>query len=514
MNKLISGLRDGFHTGLSNTPTESLECKNLRSAIIERDFVTMALDAEVAKGYVIGPFDTPPYDIYRVNPIGVAIGKYSGKKRLIVDLSAPHDDIHDSLNDLIDKEEFSLSYVRIDDAINAIKSAGVGAWLNKTDIVDAFKLIPVSPALWPYYGVKWEGKYYFYCRLAFGSRSSPKLFDYLSQAVCWIATNNYAIECIFHLLDDFLSVDPPTVQPERTMALLTLIFGRLRIPLSPSKTVGPTTELEYLGIIIDSKKMEARLPQAKICRIRELLDAFATRRTCTKHKLLSLLGHLQFASRIVLPGRSFVSYLIQLSTTAKHLYHHVTLTKECRLDIKMWSFFLQTWNGISMFIEDRVTHAEDLQLWTDASNIGFAGYYQGSWFQSRWPSELHAYLDPLHDTMSMAFKELYPIVVCALLWDSAWRGKRINFNCDNMATVEIIKKGRSKSSAIMKLMRQLTFRAAMGSYIITATWLPTASNGIADALSRFEQTRFWQLVGPQTAAQPCECPPLYEVMTY
>ena len=31
-------------------------------------------------------------------------------------------------------------------------------------------------------------------RLAFRCRSSPKLFDSLPQAVCWIATNNYGVK--------------------------------------------------------------------------------------------------------------------------------------------------------------------------------------------------------------------------------------------------------------------------------------------------------------------------------
>ena len=513
VNTLLNGLREGFHTGISHFPTESFECKNLQSAIRDPQFVTTALISEVSKGYLIGPFDTPPFPVYRVNPIGVATGKYSGKKRIIVDLSAPHENPnHDSLNQLIDKEDFSLSYVRIDDAIDAIKSAGRGAWLNKTDIVDAFKLIPVRRDLWPFYGVKWQGKYYFYCRLAFGSRSSPKLFDYLSQAVCWIAKNNYAISCILHLLDDFLTVDKPTMQPDRTMALLTLIFGRLKIPLSLSKTVGPATELEYLGIVIDSVRMEARLPQDKLSRVRELLHEFENCKTCTKQQLLSLLGHLQFASRIVLPGRSFVSYLIRLSTSVKHLYHHVTLTKECRRDIKMWQVFLQSWNGVSMFLEDKVTDVDDLDMGSAASDIGFAGYFEGKWFQSRWPDDLP--IDATRGAHSRCFMELYPIVICALLWDGAWRGKRINFHCVHLDTVEIIRKGRTKSAAIMGLMRALTYRAAMGSYFVTATWLPSADNGICCALSRFEQKRFWHLAGPHTAPQPCQCPHATDVMLF
>ena len=46
-------------------------------------------------------------------------------------------------------------------------------------------------------------------RLVFGSSSSPNIFDWLSQAICWIAQHNYGIKFMLHLLDDFLTLDPP-----------------------------------------------------------------------------------------------------------------------------------------------------------------------------------------------------------------------------------------------------------------------------------------------------------------
>jgi hypothetical protein len=45
--------------------------------------------------------------MYRVSPIGIVEGKYSEKKKLIVDLSSPHDgEEHSSINNLIDKEQW------------------------------------------------------------------------------------------------------------------------------------------------------------------------------------------------------------------------------------------------------------------------------------------------------------------------------------------------------------------------------------------------------------------------
>lgn len=90
--------------------------------------------------------------------------------------------------------------------IRTNKKLGVNCWLVKTDIADAFKVMPLALELWPYHGIKWNGRYYFFNRLVFGCRSSPKIFDTLSQAICWIAKNNYHIENILHLLDDFLVI--------------------------------------------------------------------------------------------------------------------------------------------------------------------------------------------------------------------------------------------------------------------------------------------------------------------
>ena len=88
----------------------------------------------------------------------------------------------------------------------------------------------------------------------FGSRSSPNIFDSLSTSVCWIASNKLGVSNILHLLDDFLTIDPPDCDADRTMAILTMLFKQLKIPLAPHKTVGPTQCLEYLGVILDAKK--------------------------------------------------------------------------------------------------------------------------------------------------------------------------------------------------------------------------------------------------------------------
>ena len=285
---LLQGFILGFDTGLNKLPELPFECDNLLSAKKQPEITSELVATEFEQGYIIGLFNNIPFEHYRINPLGVAESNYSKKKRLIVDLSAPHDNpSHPSLNELINKEDFSLSYVTIDSAIKIIKALGKGAWLTKRDIKDALKLVPIKSSLYPFHGVKWNNKYYFYTRLVFGSRSSPKIFDTLSEAVCWILKNNYGVVNILHLLDDFLAIDAPSADADRTMAVFTLVFKKLGIPPSLNETVGPVTEIEYLGVILDSIKMEARLPLDKVERIRNLLGTFLSRKSCTKKELLS-----------------------------------------------------------------------------------------------------------------------------------------------------------------------------------------------------------------------------------
>ena len=140
--------------------------------------------------------------------------------------------------------------------------------------------------LWPYHGIKWNNHYYYYTRLVFASRSSPKIFDSLSVAICWIAMNILGIPVMFHLLDDFLTIDAPEVLAEQTMSLISLLFNQLNIHLATHKTVYLNTCLEYLGIVFDTKNMEARLPEDKVSRICEILNSFKNKKSCTKRQLL------------------------------------------------------------------------------------------------------------------------------------------------------------------------------------------------------------------------------------
>jgi hypothetical protein len=171
---------------------------------------------------------------------------------------------------------------------------------------------------------------------------------------------------VLPLLDDFLVIDEPSVNAVITMQRLLNVFRKLKVPLALHKSVGPTTCLEYLRITLDYDNMISKLPQYTLCRIKDLLYVFLDQPTCAKRELLSLLGHLNHVTRVLIHGRSFVSYLLTLAHSVKELHYHVTLNLGYRDDLRMWYEFLDQWNGISLFIDDNIL-AADFDLYTDTS---------------------------------------------------------------------------------------------------------------------------------------------------
>ncbi|XP_016519228.1 uncharacterized protein LOC103155683, partial [Poecilia formosa] len=411
-----------------------------------------------------------------------------------------------SINSIIPFPDFSMQYATIDHAIKLIRLAGHGTWLSKADITSAFKVLPIHPDFWRFFGVVWKGAFYFAVRLTFGCCSSPKIFDSLSEALCWILINTYKLPYVIHLLDDFVVVTPPSSPPHSGLNTLTHAFSQLGVPLSEEKTVGPQTSLEFLGITLDSSSFQASLSSEKINRITLILSNFLLADKCSKQQLLSLLGHLNYAICIISQGKSFISRLLSKAASIHSLHGSLAIDRSCKLEMRLWHYFLSSWNGISSFYNDFLTYPEDIQFFTDvAPSIGFGGYYKGKWFADKWPLEFQS-LQNASGSPSSALFELYPIVIAAILWGHEWSKKSILIHSDSTAVVEIINKGRSRSPEIMQFMPRLTLVSAQHQFLIQAAHIPGSKICIADALSRFSFQKF-RLLAPDAEARSTPAPP-------
>ena len=496
---LLHGLTHGFRIGY-NGPRDFLISKNLSSAIENPEIVDNYLADECVRGHTAGPFDTPPCMPFRSAGLGV-VPKKSGGHRLIVHLSAPYGS---SINDGICKESHGLQYITVDDVIQHVVQLGLGALMFKVDIKHAFRLIPVHRDDWSILGMVWRDKYFVDKVLPFGLRSSPALFNHFAEAVCWVLRNNNAMAHLEHYLDDFMGVAAPSTSVATSTAAIQKatmlqVFSNLGIPVATGedKVVGPTTVMTVLGIEVDSVAQESRLPADKLLPLLSLLKDWQGRSSASKRELLSLIGHLSFAAKVVPPGRTFIRRLLDLSCTVSGLSAPLTVTDEARRDIQWWLDFASTWNGKSVFHDLEWTRSPDFDLYTDASDLGFGGYFQGRWFLERWPAEFVQ--EPI------MVRELVPIAVACALWGESWKGKKLLFHCDNLAVVMAWEKGACKNKLAMHFVRFILAKAAMGNFIVYIQHIAGVDNCLADALSRL-QVRHFKELAPSASDTPEQLP--------
>ena len=506
VDKLCLELREGARIGYSG-PRHFRFSKNLPTASLNPEVVTSNLTEEVNKGRTMGPFHSPPFKNFQVYPIGLVPKKHSEKFRTIFHLSFPKSGTS-SINHFIDKDNFSLQYITIDNAIRAIQRFGADCFMAKTDIESAFRLFPVHPEDWELLGMFWNGHYYFDKVLPFGLRSAPFIFNQLSDAIEWILLNNCAISFVCHILDDFLLVEPPAptapADPlcRASLSSMILSFKTFNIPISAAKTEGPCKVLQFMGIILDTHHMEARLPEDKIERIKTTLCEFRSNRSTILQELQSLIGTLNFACKVIPPGRPFLQRMIALTRGVKKPHHHIKLTSGFNKDLDMWSLFIEQWNGIGLFLSSLWDTSDTLSLFTDASgSIAYGGYFQTRWFQGKWLP--HQQLGT--PGMSILWQELFAIVVACHLWGHQWISRRIKFHCDNLGVVEVINSRRSKVPRVMDLVRDLTLCTLRHNFYFQAVHVPGKHNNIADSLSRFQMERFRQLA-PHFSASPDPTP--------
>ena len=73
---------------------------------------------------------------------------------------------------------------------------------------------------------------------------------------------------LLHYLDDFLTIGPPDTNTcQKYMDTIKEVCKILGVPLAVEKVEGPSTVLSFLGITLDTCKMEARLPEEKLTRV-------------------------------------------------------------------------------------------------------------------------------------------------------------------------------------------------------------------------------------------------------
>ena len=493
-HEVIAGFRHGFALGFTGDPSGGLS-DNLKTAKQHPNIVQTKIKIELDEGRFIGPFDTPPFSNYRTNPMGLVEKKGGSGFRLIHHLSYPHGS---SVNDSIPREQCSVHYASIQDAIDSILHFDKPIFLAKSDIAHAFRNIPVHPDDYHLLGLQWEGEYYYDRCLPMGAASSCAIFEKVSTALEWVLRKNCPGVEIHHVLDDFIFISPNHNLCKEALYTFRLICQDIGLPIAENKTMGPSQVLQFLGITLDTIKQESRLPPDKIAKCTGAIKEMLASKRVRLKKLQSLLGLLNFALSVVLPGRPFLRRMYNLTVKVKELHHYIAISKEVKDDLKLWLSFIQNFNRKSFFHTPVLLSSCKLHLHTDASgSIGFGAVFGNSWFQGTWP--------PNWRQFNIAILEFYPIVAALKVWGQALRDKRVLFITDNQAIVAVINNQTTKDKKLLFLLRIFVLDCLRLNVEFSALYIPSQQNVAADALSRAQNIQFFQAC-PDANAVPSQVP--------
>ena len=494
---LLDGLHFGFDLGVQGGPPVSA-ARNCKTALSQPTVIDDYLRVELEHGSIAGPFASPPVSALQINRFGVIPKSTPGKWRLITDLSYPQGA---GVNSLISDEFAEVRYEGILEAIAKISNFGQGTLMAKFDLKRAYRLLPVKAEQRFLLGMRWKEMFYVDLALPFGLRSAPKLFTRFADVLEHLLAVRCPMASIQHYLDDFfVACRPNSDDCVQALSTCMAICKQLGVPLADDKTDGPATCLTFLGFVLDSEKLELRVPDDKIIKIKALLDQWVSRKTGTKRELLSLIGRLQHCCQAITLGRPFLRRLIDRAYSVTELHHYVRLSPWEREDIAWWHTLFEKWNGRSLFLLAG-EQSSDLSIESDAAgSVGFAAIFKNQWFADRWPVGA--------ETLNIAIKELIPIVLAAFIWGDFWGRQRICFRCDNIAVVECLRNGSCRERHLAFLLRELATLAIVKSFDFTATHVPGVKNKLADALSRFNFQAFSNLA-PTADSNSLEIPQNY-----
>ena len=113
--------------------------------------------------------------------------------------------------------------------------------------------------------------------------------------------------------------------------------------------------------------MVMRLPQEKVSGIKERIISCLNSHKITLRELQSLIGILNFACQVIVPGRTFWQRLIDATCKLRKPHDKPRVTVGMKEDLKVWLTFLSNYNGTTIILDKFWSSSATLELFTDSA---------------------------------------------------------------------------------------------------------------------------------------------------
>ena len=487
---IIRGVVFGFSV-INPSCEASYDTKHRRVADPgDRETITDKLLAEIDRG-CISVVDAPPKCVHDI----FCIPKEGGGTRSIVDCSKPEGS---SVNNFTNEVSVKFSYNSVDDVAEAMTQ---GDFLATTDIKDAYRAICIHPRdrgrqglHWDFPPEKGDGCTYMEDnRLCMGLSSSPYVFSKVSDFVVRCAVRE-GVHRVVNYLDDFCIISGSYGEGRRDQQVMIAVLRRLGFNVSFAKVISPSTSVRFLGINIDTERLEMSLPEDKLTKLKGILEEFRGRRKATRRELERLGGLLAHCSKVIKGGRTFCRRIYDAMNSVKEPHYKVKLGPGFREDIAWWADFAARFNGKARILGRFAAH---VATYSDASDWGYGAAHDNDWiagaFDPRDDAPLggalghhHKPPDPVCAKAHINVREMWAAYSAALRWGHLWTNCAVVVVTDSTTVRAALNTGRSRSSEIMYFIRRLFWLACENNFEFSSVYICSADNTICDALSRLD----------------------------
>lgn len=409
-------------------------------------------------------------------------GQRTGKWRLIVD---------ERPINVYDQEEKSCSYQDLRSIHQDLKR---DAFLASCDLEHGYYAIGIHPEDRKFFTFKLGGEAYQFTCLPFGWSLSPRIFNDTMAELARILRRRVANRCvrIRNYLDDWLFVfwrmtERAAQRTSDRLRRLLLEFG-LRINEAKS-TWAVCRQLAHLGLIIDTARMELRVPADKLQRLRAVAKALLSEvsrrsRWVLKRQAAQFAGFAQSLAPAVSPARFYLRSLYDdIASVSGSWYGKVRLSHQTVKDIKWWAALPAKWNGRAV-----VGPVPTVTLTTDASKLAWGACLDTS------DGELwaHGHWGPEQRDLHISTLETVALLNAVRAYRKQLRNQVCRARIDNEVTRYITTSFTTAVGELMSVLRQLFYLCDTYNISLLPERVPTDLNK-ADGISRFHDLEEWVL---------------------
>lgn len=461
-NWVIRTLEDGYTLQFCHRPPRFAGV--LKTPL--RDFtLTPALRSEVAallqKQAIeeVGPLEQNCgfYSIYFLAP------KKDGGVRPILDLRR--------LNQYLSALPFKMLTLK-----TILQSVQPGDWFTTIDLKDAYFHVPILPSHRQYLRFAFDDKVFQFRVLPFGLSLAPRTFT-KCMAAALAPLRREGVQ-ILNYLDDWLICTASKVMALRHTKMVMDHLTGLGLTINGEKSnLVPSQSTQFLGIILDSPSMKAKLSQERVASMLKMISLFKLRRLVTALECQRLIGLMAAAAHVVPLGLLHMRpiqrwYLRHQLCPKRDRNRRLSVTASCWKSIQWWCRTLRNMTGVSLgMVHHRVT------LTTDASLTGWGGVLEQQGVHGVWsPPWATAHINVLElKAANLALQHFLPIL----------RGKHVLLRTDNTTVVaQVNRQGGLRSLTLHQVARELLIWAHGNLASLRAMYLPGTENQAADMLSR------------------------------